>query len=161
MKHKLSPLPVLFPGHVVPLFLLYEKMFSGIIENQRCSTVTHNMEEETMPFINSKVNVKTTLKQRQEIKNRLGKAISIIPGKSEAWLMLDLEDDQNMYFRGDNNDPIAFISVNMYGSPEPEAFEKMTVEITRIFGEVLGVKPDHMYVKYDASLYWGWNGSNF
>ena len=54
-----------------------------------------------MPFINSKVNVKTTLKQRQDIKERLGKAISIIPGKSESWLMLDLEDDQNMYFRGD------------------------------------------------------------
>ena len=67
-----------------------------------------------MPFINSKVNVKTTLKQRQEIKERLGKAISIIPGKSESWLMLDLEDDHTMYFRGDNNDPIAFVSVNMY-----------------------------------------------
>ena len=114
-----------------------------------------------MPFINSKVNVKTTLKQRQEIKDRLGKAISIIPGKSESWLMLDLEDDHTMYFRGDNNDPIAFVSVNIYGNPEPSAFEKMTAEITKIFGEVLGVAPDHMYIKYDASMYWGWNGSNF
>ena len=114
-----------------------------------------------MPFINSKVNVKTTLKQRQEIKERLGKAISIIPGKSESWLMLDLEDDHTMYFRGDNNDPIAFVSVNMYGNPEPSAFEKITAEITKTFGEVLGVVPDHMCIKYDASMYWGWNGSNF
>ena len=114
-----------------------------------------------MPFINSKVNVKTTLKQRQDIKERLGKAISIIPGKSESWLMLDLEDDQNMYFRGDNKEPIAFVSVNMYGSPAPLAFEKMTAEITEIFGDVLGVKPDHMYIKYAASMDWGWNGGNF
>ena len=55
-----------------------------------------------MPFINSKVNMKTTLEQRQEIKERLGKAISIIPGKSESWLMLNLEDEQAMYFRGEN-----------------------------------------------------------
>lgn len=114
-----------------------------------------------MPFINSKVNVKTTLKQRQEIKERLGQAISIIPGKSESWLMLDLEDDQTMFFRGDNKEPIAFVSLNMYGSPEPEAFERMTKEITKIYGEVLGVSPDHMYIKYDASMYWGWNGNNF
>ena len=114
-----------------------------------------------MPFINSKVSVKTTVKQRQELKERLGQIISIIPGKSEAWLMLDLEDDQTMYFRGDNKEPIAFISVNMYGHPEPEAFGKMTAELTRIFGDVLGISPDHMYIKYDAGMYWGWNGSNF
>ena len=114
-----------------------------------------------MPFINSKVSVKTTLKQRQEIKERLGKAISIIPGKSEAWLMLDLEDDQTMYFRGDNKEPIAFVSVNMYGSPEPEAFRKLTEVITEIYSDVLGVSPDHMYIKYDAVMNWGWNGSNF
>ena len=114
-----------------------------------------------MPFINSKVSVKTTVKQRQELKDRLGQIISIIPGKSESWLMLDLEDDQTMYFRGDNKQPTAFISVNMYGSPEPEAFERMTVELTKIYGEVLGIPADHMYIKYDASMYWGWNGSNF
>lgn len=37
-----------------------------------------------MPFINSKVNVKTTEEQQKELKTRLGKAISIIPGKSEG-----------------------------------------------------------------------------
>ena len=32
------------------------------------------------------------------------------------------------------------------------------MEITKIYGEVLGVKPDHMYIKYAASMDWGWNG---
>ena len=39
-----------------------------------------------------------------------------------------------------------------YGNPEPSAFEKITAEITKTFGEVLGVVPDHMYIKYDASM---------
>ena len=114
-----------------------------------------------MPFIHSKVNVKTTADQQQEIKTRLGRAISILPGKSESWLMVNLEDEQKMYFRGDDSEPLAFISVNCYGSADENAFRKMTAELTKIYGDVLGIKPDNMYIKYDASMYWGWNGSNF
>ena len=118
-------------------------------------------EEKNMPFIDSKVNVKTTLKQQKELKTRLGQAVSLIPGKSESWLMINLEDDRKMYFRGDDSEPLAFICINYYGSADESAFVKMTAELTKIYGEVLGMKPDHMYVKYDASMYWGWNGNNF
>ncbi len=114
-----------------------------------------------MPFINSKVSVETTPKQREELKTRLGKAIALIPGKSESWLMVNLEDGREMYFRGENKEPAAFISVNIYGSPDPAAFEKMTEEVTKIYKEVLGISPDHMYIKYSAGTDWGWNGSNF
>ena len=114
-----------------------------------------------MPFIHSKVNVKTSPEQQKELKMRLGQAIAAIPGKSEAWLMVNLEDEQKMYFRGEGSEPLAFICVNCYGSADEKAFERMTAELTTIYGEVLGVKPDHMYIKYDASMYWGWNGGNF
>ena len=114
-----------------------------------------------MPFINSKVSVKTTEEQQKELKTRLGQAISIIPGKSESWLMVNLEDDRKMYFRGDDSEPVAFVCVNIYGSANERVFAKMTEEITKIYGEVLGVKPDHMYIKYAASMDWGWNGGNF
>ncbi len=114
-----------------------------------------------MPFIDSKVSVKTTPEQRKELKERLGQAIAIIPGKSESWLMVNIEDDQNMYFRGENDQPTAFIAVNVYGDPDPSAFEKMTAELTKIYGDVLGVSPDHMYVRYSATHDWGWNGINF
>ena len=114
-----------------------------------------------MPFINSKVSVKVTPEQRDELKTRLGEAISIIPGKSESWLMLNIEDEQDMYFRGDNSEPIAFVVVNMFGDSNREAFEQMTSELTKIYGDILGVSADHMYIKYAASRDWGWNGSNF
>ena len=114
-----------------------------------------------MPFIDSKVSVKTTSEQRKELKERLGQAIALIPGKSESWLMIDLADEQDMYFRGDGQEPTAFIAVNIYGDPNRSAFEKMTAELTKIYGEVLGISPDHMYIKYAASHDWGWNGSNF
>ena len=85
-----------------------------------------------MPYIHSKVSIETTPEQRQELKTRLGQAIAVIPGKSEAWLMVNLEDNQEMYFRGEKKEAAAFINVNIYGSPDPEAFQKMTEEITKI-----------------------------
>jgi len=36
-----------------------------------------------------------------------------------------------MYFRGDDSEPIAFICVNIYGSADEEAFERMTEECRR------------------------------
>lgn len=114
-----------------------------------------------MPFIDSKISIKVSDEQEKELKTRLGEAISLIPGKSEAWLMTGFEDEYHLYFRGENNAPMAFIEVRMFGGPDKNAFQKMTAEITKIFGEVLGIAPDHMYIKYSATMDWGWNGGNF
>ena len=53
------------------------------------------------------------------------------------------------------------MGMEVHGSADKKAFARMTEEITKIYGEVLGVKPDHMYIKYAASMDWGWNGGNF
>ncbi len=114
-----------------------------------------------MPFIDSKISIKITKDQEKELKTRLGQAISLIPGKSEHWLMAGFEDDYHLYFRGDDSEPTAYVEVRIFGGPDKNAFENMTREITKIFGEVLGIAPDHMYIKYSATPDWGWNGSNF
>lgn len=114
-----------------------------------------------MPFVDSRVSVKTTPEQRKELKERLGQAIALIPGKSESWLMIDLADEQNMYFKGIGDEPTAFIGVNVFGDSDPDAFQKMTAEVTKIYNEVLGIAPDRMYIRYMASRNWGWNGNNF
>ena len=114
-----------------------------------------------MPFISTKTNVTVNKEKETELKQRLGQAIAIIPGKSESWLMLAIEGDVPMYFRGDDSEPIAFVQVNIYGGEEDAAFRNMSAELTKIYGDVLGIAPDHMYIKYAASMDWGWNGSNF
>lgn len=114
-----------------------------------------------MPFIDSKVSISITKEQEEILKNRLGAAIAIIPGKSDSWLMTGFEDNYHLYFRGDDSQPAAFIEVKVYGRENPSAFDALTTEITKIFGEVLGIEADHIYVKYEAVSCWGWNGGNF
>ena len=114
-----------------------------------------------MPYIDSKVSVKISDSQEKELKERLGEAISLIPGKSEQWLMVGFDDEYHMYFRGDNSAPIAFVEVKVLGSENPSAFNALTGEICKIFNEVLGIAKDNIYVKYEAVTNWGWNGGNF
>lgn len=113
-----------------------------------------------MPFIDSKVNISISEEKEKELKTRLGQAVTLIPGKSEAWLMTGFEDNYHLYFRGDNSQPIAFIEVKAFGSENRSAFNALTEEITKIFNEILGIEPDHIYIKYEAVANWGWNGRN-
>ena len=114
-----------------------------------------------MPFINTKVNISISKEDESILKERLGEAISLIPGKSEQWLMLGFEDNARLYFRGDNSDKIAFVEVKIFGGENKEAFNNLTGEICKIYNEVLGINSDKIYIKYETTTNWGWNGRNF
>lgn len=114
-----------------------------------------------MPYINTKTTVVISTEKRETIKKKLGKAIELIPGKSENWLMLSFEDNSSMYFKGSKERPIAFIEVKLYGKASSDAYRRLTKAITDIMNEELEIQPDCIYVKYEEVANWGWNGSNF
>ncbi len=114
-----------------------------------------------MPCIQTKVSVKMTDQQEKTIKEQLGKAISLIPGKSESWLMLTFEDDCHIYFQGDGKQPAAFVEVKIYGKANGDAYDQMTAAITQILSNELQIAPNRIYVKYEETAHWGWNGNNF
>ena len=59
--------------------------------------------------------------QRDILKSKLGNAIALIPGKSEAWLMLAFEDNMSMYFKGDNSADYAYVEVSLFGGASDAA----------------------------------------
>ena len=113
-----------------------------------------------MPFINTKYSADITPAQETEIKSALAEAIKLV-GKSESWLMLGFEPNTSLYFRGEKSEKIAFVEVSLYGGALASAYDKLTVEITRILNAALGVPADKVYVKYSPTDDWGWNGHNF
>lgn len=113
-----------------------------------------------MPYINTVTSVEVAKEQADAVKARLGRAIEVFPGKSEAWLMVGIKDKCKMYFRGSGED-CAFVNVSVFGSLNSESCNKMTALVCDILSEELGLKKDRIYVKYDASADWGWNGGNF
>ena len=99
-----------------------------------------------MPFINAKISKAITKEQETQIKTMFGEAIPTIPGKSENWLMVGLEPEYTLYFRGDFTEPMAFVEVSVFGGENKVAFEKLTEKICDIFQQVLSIAPDQVYV---------------
>lgn len=114
-----------------------------------------------MPFINSKVTVPLTESEKETLKAELGQAISLIPGKSENWLMVGFEDNYPLYFKGKNDSKLAFVEVKIFGGASDEAYDKLTARLCRIYEEVLAIPQDKIYIKYEEAEHWGWNGANF
>lgn len=114
-----------------------------------------------MPMIRTKTNLELSAETEKRLKEKLGKAIEAIPGKSERWLMLEFADRCRLWFQGDSSRPLAFVEVMLYGSASDSAYDALTEAITRILGEELGIAPDCVYVEYQETGHWGWNGSNF
>ena len=54
-----------------------------------------------MPFIDVKTTAYVSDEKCDTIKSELGKAIALIPGKSESWLMVGIEPETKIWFRGD------------------------------------------------------------
>lgn len=114
-----------------------------------------------MPCIQTKVNVKISKEKEEILKRKFGKAIELLPGKSESWLMLSFEDECHMYFKGTDQPGIAFINVKIYGKASPGNYDQLTAALTKIISEELNITPSRIYIQYEESQYWGWNGSNF
>ncbi len=112
-----------------------------------------------MPFINVKTNSAVPKEKELAIKTQLGQAITTIPGKSEAWLMVGIEPEYTLYFKG-TDEPCAMVEVSILGTASSDVLAALTSNITGILTNNLGVAPDRVYVKYSQHPEWGWNGMN-
>lgn len=113
-----------------------------------------------MPFINVKTNAAVSSEKAEIIKSNLGLSITAIPGKSEGWLMVCIEDDRRLFFRG-SDQPAAMVEVSLYGKASSNSLSVLTGNITGILTDTLGISSDRIYVSYISTEDWGWNGSNF
>ncbi len=114
-----------------------------------------------MPYINLKTTKSLSSENCNNLKAAFGKAIECFPGKSEAYLMVGIEDNVKLWFRGDDSADSAILDVELLGAVNSEASAKMTAEICNILSKELGISPDRVYVKYTGYSDWGWNGINF
>lgn len=110
-----------------------------------------------MPFIDVKTSCELNDEKIEKIKSNLGKAIALIPGKSENWLMVNIADNCNLYFNGTDNENTAFVNVSIFGETLKANCEKLTVEICNVLENSAGIPSDRVYVKFEFSDVWGYN----
>lgn len=114
-----------------------------------------------MPYIGMKTNIKLDDNERTALKAAFGTAIENIPGKSENWLMVAIEDEVPLWFRGDGDRKLACLEVRLFGKAKNEAYDRLTAALCDLMDEKLGISRDGIYVIYHETDHWGWNGANF
>jgi hypothetical protein len=120
----------------------------------------HCKGETAMPFINAKFSTPVSPDKEIELKAALGDAITLL-GKSERYLMVEIEDNRRLYFGGENDQPIAFFDVSLLHSAPRASYEKLTERLCGIAEEYMGVDGDHVYVKFEETENWGYNSFMF
>lgn len=114
-----------------------------------------------MPYIKTTTNVSITPDKEKAIKDQLGAAISLLPGKNENWLMLSFIPETKMYFRGNSNEKLAIAEISLFGGANRNAYDNLTAKVTEILSNELEILPSGIYIKYTECSVWGWNGANF
>ena len=113
-----------------------------------------------MPMIEAKVTMQLPAEKRDVLKAEFGKAISIL-GKPESYLMINLVENQDLYFGGKKLDKGAYVEIKILGNVDSSLSNKMTAKICEILEKQLDIPGDAVYVSYFGTSNWGWNGSNF
>ena len=111
-----------------------------------------------MPYIAVSTSKMLSDEQKDAIKTALGEKISIIPGKTETVLMVDIADGHTMYMAGKKRE-LAFLDVRCYGATEFEnkkAFAEAAVEAVQ---QATGLAEDSIYLTYSEFANWGTRGS--
>lgn len=111
-----------------------------------------------MPFIKIKTSCAISEEQEKDLKKHIGKAIELVPGKSEEYLLLEFEDNSRLWLSGKNDEPIAYIEAAIFGNEPHYGYDSFTAEITKLFAEVMNCRPDHIYIKYEDIIAWGVQG---
>ncbi len=113
-----------------------------------------------MPFINAKFSTPVSSDKEVALKSALGEAITLL-GKSERYLMVEISDNCRLYFGGRNDALIAFFDVSLLHSAPRESYEALTARLCEIAKDVMGVDGDHVYVKFEETENWGFDGFMF
>lgn len=112
-----------------------------------------------MPLITTKVSTEISKKKEVSLKDKFGKAIELI-NKSEAWLMVDFQDNCRMYFKG-SDEACAILEVDLFGKATDSGYDALTEKLTEIVEAELGIDRSRIYVKYNEISHWGYSGFNF
>ena len=113
-----------------------------------------------MPCIQLSTSAKLSNDKQEALKKQFGKAIELLPRKSEKWLMCVFRPDTDIFFQGERGD-IAFLEVDVFGTLDREACDALTVRLMEIVNTELGISQEKIYIKFGQTPIWGWNGNNF
>jgi phenylpyruvate tautomerase PptA (4-oxalocrotonate tautomerase family) len=115
-------------------------------------------EHNHMPFISVSTNSALTIGDKQCIAASAGKLISKISGKSEAHLMVKVDDHEYMTFGGKEK-PCAFIDLHLYTEASFEDKKDFAEAFQASVAEIIGIPVADVFMTVTEHNEWGSGGA--
>lgn len=110
-----------------------------------------------MPYIAVNVSRVLNEQEKESIKSALGEKISVIPGKKEKGLMVDIADGRTLYYGGTKCDG-AFLDIRIFGTAAAED-KKAFMEAAFDVMEQAGFSKKNVYMTLSEFPNWGVGGT--
>jgi len=112
-----------------------------------------------MPYV--RVATNNVIPDEPAFLKRLSITVAEILGKSERYVMTELNSDAHMTFGG-SNEACAYIELLSLGL-NPEQHGRIANELTQFLNLELGIPPDRIYAKFESPPrdHFAWNGKTF
>ncbi len=114
-----------------------------------------------MPYIHVRTSKKLSPDTETRLKAALGQTITLFPGKTETWLMVDIEDEAHLWLGGSCQSALAMVDVALLGQTTKEDCAAVTVGICQALAEIADIPSNGIFVKYQEYALWGYDGKMF
>ncbi|MEA4972524.1 hypothetical protein SDC9_82549 [bioreactor metagenome] len=111
-----------------------------------------------MPQVNVKINYIVSEEQRSIIENGMVDIVVKNLGKRDNWLMVFVEDNAKIYFRGDNKTHTAGIALTVYKEIDDESAQKFITTATELVASNTDIQKDRIEVIIQPVNQWGLGG---
>lgn len=110
-----------------------------------------------MPYITFTTTKTLTLNQEKALKESAGQLISILPNKKEENLMIHIEDNQVMYFRGQEMECMK-ISCQLFHTTDYQYKKKFAEKLLKEIERITKIPVEQQYLSIQEFENWGKNG---
>lgn len=111
-----------------------------------------------MPYIAVNLTGTLTHEQKIAIKSGLGEKISLIPGKIEKSLMVDISDNHTMFMGGEERS-LAFVDVRCYGETEQQYKKAFAEAVFETLQSATDLTESDIYLNHIDLNNWGLRGT--
>jgi len=111
-----------------------------------------------MPLINLQVSFSLRPEEKDNITKELGQLISLMPGRSEKYLMVSIKDEYTFYLAGKKLDRAAFMDLRLLGKESEAGQEMFVVKAQESLSKLLNIPVGNIYTNILEMPHWGARG---
>lgn len=111
-----------------------------------------------MPYLALTIGQKLDAAQTQKLKEEFGRLITIIPGKSEADLIVHIHERDTVFMGGEQTS-CAYIDLRVYTKTTDEAKKRFTREACEFLRREFAIPLERQYLTISEHQNWGYDGA--